>query len=477
MDNQKSTTIQIEGAVVDQINQMRLNQFIGNIKYQDQNLANALGELNNVRDFIAHPSHILGQDRTKFGEIAEHLEVAFKNADELIVGNPAPATFEGVGRTAPEDFLIDGLPVQSKFVQYHKSVDAILEHLNRYPDFIKNNGSYVIPKDHYEQIMEWLNLSPEELNKLSNANGGRTARAVIEKIRQFERQTGVRFQDSVNASQLNYSDVQFNPADIENSPANKSIDNKEKEIRDVDESRREEYCQLAKPSFKEGAKAACIAAAIDGVISFASTLIGKLNSGKKLNELTSDDWKDILGNTGIGVLRGGVSGGGIYALTNVAGMSAPFAASIVTATIGIVSQAIKLARGEISFDDFMYNILGTTVEAAVSGVGAAIGQVLIPVPVVGAIIGSLVSTTVLRFIKNKLLGGGYYKLVNDAGYEAAFAECYRPLAEAYYYCSAEYELCVQDCIAYRDRIIIIERRTDDTLDKAEDSIKKLKDKI
>ena len=98
-----------------------------------------------------------------------------------------------------------------------------------------------------------------------------------------------------------------------------------------------------------------------------------------------------------------MTGGGIYALTNIAGMSAPLASSIVTATIGIVSQPVKLVKGEVSYDDFMYNILGNTFEAAASGAGAAIGQVLIPVPVVGAIIGSIVSTTVLRIIKEKLL--------------------------------------------------------------------------
>ena len=104
MDSMYSVSAQGAGAMVGHFNQMRMDEFIRNINYQDINLDHAMNEINEARKFIKKPSEILGCDRTKFGEVAEHLEVAFKNADELIVGNPAPATFNGVGRTAPEDF-------------------------------------------------------------------------------------------------------------------------------------------------------------------------------------------------------------------------------------------------------------------------------------------------------------------------------------------------------------------------------------
>ena len=201
MDSMYSVSAQGAGAMVGHFNQMRMDEFIRKINYQDINLDHAMNEINEARKFIKKPSEILGCDRTKFGEVAEHLEVAFKNADELIVGNPAPATFNGVGRTAPEDFLVNGMPVQSKFVQYHKSMDAIMTHITRYPDFLKNNGSYIIPKDHYEQIIDWLKMSPEDLSKIPNADGGRTARAVVEQIRKFEEQTDVKFEDAVKRNQ------------------------------------------------------------------------------------------------------------------------------------------------------------------------------------------------------------------------------------------------------------------------------------
>ena len=470
MDSIKTATIQGVGDIARYMNQMRADELIRNNLLQDVNLEKALRELKEAREFLAHPSTILGNDSTKFGEVAEHLEVAFKNADNLILGSPATATFDGVGRTDCVDFLIDGLPVQSKFVQYHKSVDAVINHLKQYPDFLKTNGSYIIPKDYYNEVVEWLKLSPEELNKLTKAEQGDVARTVVEKIKQFEKDNNVKFIDVVKPSQNNYADVQYNPNDIENSPAMDTIDNKEQEINETDEVQREKFEQMAKASVKEGAKAACIAATIDGVISFASTLIVKLSNGKRLSELNEDDWKDILKNAGIGAVRGGAVGGGIYALTNCANMSAPLAAALVTATIGIVTQAIKLAKCEISYDDFMYNILDLSVESAVSGVGSFAGQMLIPVPVLGAIIGSLVSALVLRIIKNKLLGGGYYKLVRNAEYETAFSLSYRPLVEAYAHCSMEYQLCEQDIRAYKTMI-------NDTLNKTNNKLKMIESYI
>lgn len=448
MDNIKAATTQGVGDIARYMNQMRADELIRNNLLQDINLEKALGELKEAREFLAHPSGILGNNKTKFGEVAEHIEVAFKNADELILGNPARATFGDLGRTDSVDFLIDGFPVQSKFVQKYKSVEAVIEHLKQYPDFLKNNGSYIIPKDYYNQVVEWLKLSPEELKKLPKEKQGDVARAVVEKIKQFEKDNNVKFADVVKPSQNNYADVQYNPNDIENSPAMDTIDNKEQEINEIDEGQREEFEQMAKASVKEGVKAACIAAAIDGVISFASVLIRKLSVGKKLSELNEDDWKEIFKETGIGAVRGGATGGGIYVLTNCANMSAPLASALVTATIGIVTQANKLAKCEISFDDFMYNILDLSVESAVSGIGAFAGQMLIPVPVLGAIAGSLVSTLALRIINNKLLGGGYYKLVKNAEYETAFSSSYRPLVEAYAFCSMEYQLCEQDIQAY-----------------------------
>lgn len=428
----ENVTVQGIGGVVGQVNQIRADQYIKNIRFQNMNLDEAIGELNKAREFIGSPEHILGSMGSKHGEIAEVFEVRFGNADKIIRGENPNYTFDGVGRTAAEDYLKNNLPVQSKFVQSNLSMDAVLEHLKKYPDFVSKGGTYCIPKDYYEQIQAWSKLSSEELAKLPAPEGGRIARNVMDRIKELEEKTGKSFRELVEPAQVKYNQVQLRRA-------SDTLDAKEQEIIEVDGKRREEYWKMAQASVKEGFKVAGISAVISGVVSFATSLTGALRSRKKkLDELTKEDWTEIFKQTGIGTLKGGVQGGAIYALTNGTEMSAPVAAAFVSATLGIAAQALKLGKREISFDEFMYNILDLSVETAVSGIGAAVGQALIPVPVLGAVVGSIVSTKILALVKKYIFDGGYYEQVEVAFREKAFSDEYLPLAKAFESCSAAF---------------------------------------
>jgi hypothetical protein len=314
--------------------------------------------------------------------------------------------------------LKNGLPVQSKFVQKNLSIDAINEHLEKYPDFLVKGGTYDVPRDYYEKIQEWRNLSPKELKNLPRSEDGNVARKVVKEIEEFEQANNVKFEDVVNPTQATYDEVQTGKV-------GDTVDKKEQDIMDTDEQKRQEYEIKARYSLKEGLKVAGISAAINGVLSFGMTIIAKMKQGKKLSDFSEDDWKDILKETGVGVAKGGITGGGIYALTNVAGMPAPFAAALVTATFGVAEQAIQLGKGNISTDDFLYNIEQLATDTAVSGLGAWAGQMLIPIPVVGAIIGSVVSTSILGFVRKNLFGGSYYDNVNKAKYETEMSSTYR----------------------------------------------------
>lgn len=431
-DTFENVTVQGIGSAVDVINQMRIDQYLENIHIQDVNYEGAISELMKARDFIGSPEHILGSPATKHGEIAEVFDVRFGNADRIIRGEDPNFSFDGVGRTAAEDYLKNNLPVQSKFVQSNLSMDAVLKHLNDYPDFVQSGGMYCIPKGFYEQIEAWMKLSPEELTKLPASEGGRLARNVIERVHELESKTGQKFVELVEPSQVNYDQVQLKRA-------GDTIDVKEQEIIEVDNQQREKYWEMSRASVVEGLKAAGIAAVISAVVSFSTSLISILNGKKKkLSEFTKEDWAEIFRETGIGAARGGISGGAIYALTTVAGMSAPFAAALVSATLGVSIQAIHLYKKEISFDDFMYNILDVATEAAVSGAGAFAGQILIPVPGLGAIAGSIIATTVLSLVKRYIFGGGLYELVKEAHHEKEFSDEYKPLVEAFVQSSSEW---------------------------------------
>jgi hypothetical protein len=120
-------------------------------------------------------------------------------------------------------------------------------------------------------------------------------------------------------------------------------------------------------------------------------------------------------------------------------MSAPLAAAIVSATLGVATQAIKLYKNEITFDDFMYNILGVATEASISAVGAFAGQMLIPVPGLGAIVGSIVATTILNIVKKHIFGGDFYELVKQAHVEKQFSDEYKPLLLAFERATSEWK--------------------------------------
>lgn len=413
------------GGEIDVINQIRIDKYIENISIQNVNLEKAINELNAAREFINSPEHILGSFVTKHGEVAEVFDVRFGNADKLIRGEVPNYSFDGVGRTAAEDYLKNNLMVQSKFVQSNLSMDAVLSHLDKYPDFVQKGGTYCIPKDFYAQIEEWLKLSKKELSELPATEGGRLARNVIARINDIEAKTGKPFSKLITPSQVNYNQVQLNCA-------NDAINGKEEEIIDINEEKREEYIKMSGFSIKEGLRAVGISAVLSAVFSFTTSLFNTLKEKKKkISEFTKDDWQHIFKVTGIYAAKGGISGGAIYTLTNITKMSAPVSAAIVSASIGVATQALKLYKNEITYDDFVYNTSEVATEAAVSAIGAFAGQMIMPVSGLGAIVGSIVSVSILQMIKNNIFEGDFYEAVKQAHIEKMFSDVYKPLLDAF----------------------------------------------
>lgn len=99
----------------------------------ENNLDKALQCVDNVRDFVGSPEHILGNPKTKHGEIAENVDVWFHNADQIMHNQKADATFEGVGRTVATDYKVHGVDVQSKYINgANNSLSHVLKHMEDY---------------------------------------------------------------------------------------------------------------------------------------------------------------------------------------------------------------------------------------------------------------------------------------------------------------------------------------------------------
>ncbi|MEZ9922079.1 hypothetical protein AB4342_18280, partial [Vibrio breoganii] len=89
---------------------------------------------------------------TKHGEVAEKIEIAIRNARQALDQNAFKpeeftATFEGVGRTAPEDYIINGIEVQSKFINgINNNLKHVIDHMDKYDHFGRDGSYYHIPK-------------------------------------------------------------------------------------------------------------------------------------------------------------------------------------------------------------------------------------------------------------------------------------------------------------------------------------------
>lgn len=361
-------------------------------------LSDSMQCIERLRDFTSSTERILGNEMTKHGEIAEHIEVEIRNGRDILRHIKPSATFDGVGRTAPDDYMIGDFHVQSKYItgMGNKSLDHVLDHLKKYPGFT-DNGYYHIPKDQFEVLNRIHNSG--DISGLS----GRTIRACQEKIRLIEEATGKPFNEVVKPGISSYNDVQLGKVD-------QTIDSYEqefkatndKEISDIRQQRNEDQAQaqhITDPSWGEALKFGAIAAVISGTTCAGIKIYAKIKAGRKIQNFTIDDWKEVGYDFGKGGLKGGVSGLGIYGLTRIGGMSAPFAGAMVSTAMGLTSLYSDYKKGKISKSDYADASCALSVEAGLAAVGAAIGQAVIPIPVLGAIIGTVVSKSALEITK------------------------------------------------------------------------------
>lgn len=380
---------QILGSIVDTVNLQRKTAEVEALLRQDQNFAKALFEVNKVRDFVGKPENILGNVNTKHGEIAEQVEVGISNARSYVAGGEQVATFEGVGRLAPEDYIFNGVDVQSKFYNgINNTLDkGILGHLDKYQDFTSEGAFYHIPKDQFaiiEKVLKGEHV--EDLNR-------QTLAAIKANALEIEQRTGQNFFDVVKPGTSNYAEVQ-------QGAVHETLDAHEQELSSKNEEIKTEVNQAHQASLVEGLKATSIAAVVGGTLSFGMGLYAHYKNGKNpfKGELNQEEWQALGIDTAKGAAIGGVTGAAVYGLTNYASLSAPFAAAVVSAAKGLTSLQSDYQQGNISLDEFTSMGLVLCSESAIVGLATAVGQTLIPVPILGAVIGSLAGQLMLNLL-------------------------------------------------------------------------------
>ena len=103
-----------------------------------------------ARDFVSpnNLDSVLGNSSTKHGEIAEQLEVCFRNGRSVLNQEKAVAELlqNGQDRIGPTDYVIEGTPIQSKFINNpNRSLSHVVEHLKKYPGYANDTAPYGFP--------------------------------------------------------------------------------------------------------------------------------------------------------------------------------------------------------------------------------------------------------------------------------------------------------------------------------------------
>lgn len=120
---------------------------------------------------------------------------------------------------------------------------------------------------------------------------------------------------------------------------------------------------------------------------------------KKITEFDLNDWEEVGYDFGKASVKGGVSGLSIYGLTKVVGLNAPLASAVVSTSMGLASLYTDYKKGKISKSEYSDAACSLSVEAGIAAIGSALGQTIIPIPILGAIVGSAVAKATLEASK------------------------------------------------------------------------------
>ncbi|MEU1550866.1 hypothetical protein [Nocardia sp. NPDC005745] len=380
---------------VSYLNQLRIDNLLGALSQQDEHLRDALTSVDEaVRKIdLEVVAANRGGQRGMHGFIAEIAEVGIGNARKQILGHEA--VYQWVNDNGPVDLMRGSVEIQQKFVAAggRFSLGAIAEHLQKYPEYVRNGGKYQIPRDHFEVIQRLHALSPEEASKLSRSGDGPSLRD-WQRVQAFFQTRSVGF-ESLEPSTLQYDEVQ---RDVYTA----TMAAEKGSLHATDRSLREDAYQRSRPTLREAGTAALTAAAAAGATVFVLAVVAKRREDKRLNEFSERDWIDLAGETGSGFGKGGVRGLSIYALTNFTATSAAVASSVVTTSFSIAEQANQLRRGQIDELEFIGNSELIALEAAVRALASCVGQATIPIPVLGAVIGTTVGTVLYKAAASSL---------------------------------------------------------------------------
>ena len=255
----------------------RAGELAGVLREQDRVFLDAVRELQAVRDFVGSPANILGRTDTKHGEIAEQVHVGVSRAWDVLHGRAPIATFDGVPRTGPVDYRVDGVDIQSKYYNgLRNTLGGVAAHAEKYPDFSDGHGRYHVPRDQNRQL--------EELRRTGGIEGlsDRSARGIQRRVDDLERATGRSADDLIDPGDGSYPEVQ-------RGRVHDTLRNRDDRLARENEELKQAARDGHGPSAAGFVKAAALGAAAGGGLGLAQAIWIKHREGR--NGRTSASWR------------------------------------------------------------------------------------------------------------------------------------------------------------------------------------------
>ena len=331
-----------------------------------------------------------GGNKGIHGFNAEYMESSFTNARRVLKGK-RPNTIV-LGNNGPIDLIRDGKPMQSKF---NKDPMIGLEHGKNYLD-----QQMIYPKNNVFIYEEALKGENKDLLDVRN------------KIDEVSKIRGQRPEEWICSSELNYNEVQKENAIP---TINKERERIAAETRKVNRIAKEEkklqekkIINETKPSLKKATVTAGQAALFGAAIEAVGYCYEQKRDGRKITDANMNDVKECGKRTLKGASKSAVSAYLMYAATNYTRVTAPAVSAIISGVAGMKNPIKQLAYKEINGTEFVGECTKNAFNVASVAGGAAIGQVAIPIPVFGALVGSIcmgkVSKEAVTKIEKKVIG-------------------------------------------------------------------------
>ena len=381
MDKSRIATSNVEqgtAAWIHYLKQARVAEMFKALNEQKFRLDVSFWELERTReDIAALVESNRGGETGLHGFIAEVAEKGIQNARSQI--QYGKSICYQPGDNGVEDLFINGAPFQMKFAQAggKLSLGAVKDYLDKYPYFVKQEGRFIIPKDHYDRVVELFKMPAEEAGKLARKDYNRWKE--IQQL--FDGKT--LSIDDLRPSVLNYDESQKQAIAAR-------LEKEQEEIRKTNDSINKAIREKNQPSLSEAAKATGVSAIIEGGTALVTAILKKKKEGKLIGDLTEQDWKDIFGEAGYGSIKGATRGAGIYLATNYSQTPAAAASALVTAMFGVAENMYQYRHGRITKEECLGKSEEVCLSSAVSALSSLLGQTLIPIPVIGPVIGNTI---------------------------------------------------------------------------------------